>query len=467
VPRAPAEVLVQRMTGSRLAGCVVALLLLTAATGAPRESFPSDREIRTILAERAGPEENGVSLVVGLIGPGGRRVVSYGKVDGNTLFEIGSVGKVFTALLLADMAVHDEVALGDPVAKYLPAGVTIPSRNGTAMTLADLATHTSGLPFMPDDGAVTPALIYRYLAHYQGPPSGSPGWAYSNLGYWLLGEALSASGGQDFETLLRERILRPLRLKSTAFALSPALQARLAPGHDASLQPVPPVSSMPRFAMMAAAGVKMVSTANDLLSFLAVALGDERSSLSPAMAAMLEMRRPTSTAEHLSDQALGWRILGDRDHPLIFHDGGTFGYSSAVAWDPKQRVGVVVLSNQVGDVGDIARHLLRPDIPLTKTTHVKHTEIVLDAATLDSYAGRYETKGEGVFIIARDGDALTIQSPSDWGLPAQHLRAESRHDFFVSELPMRVTFQTGSSGVSGMVIYPPRGQEGVVATRIQ
>jgi hypothetical protein len=86
---------------------------------------------------------------------------------------------------------------------------------------------------------------------------------------------------------------------------------------------------------------------------------------------------------------------------------------------------------------------------------------------LDSYAGRHDAEGEGVFVIARDGEALTIQSPADWGLLKLRLRPESQRDFFVSELPLRVTFQTGSGRVTGMVVYPPRGQKGVAATRIK
>jgi serine-type D-Ala-D-Ala carboxypeptidase/endopeptidase len=424
-------------------GILAVVALLGTATAAA--GLPSDAEIRAILASRFSAEDNGVGIVVGIIGPRGRRIVSYGNVDGNTAFEIASVTKVFTALLLADMVRRGEVALADPVSKYLPA------RNGRSITLVDLATHTSGLPFLADDGTV---------AHDIGV------WEYSNAGYKILGEALAARSGMSFERLLRTRVLQPLRLNDTAITLSPALKAKLAAGHDASLQPAPPWYEIPGYSKMEAAG-GLVSTANDLLSFLAVALGYQRSSLAPAMVSMLETRRPTSASSAASGQALGWLMIGDPADPLIVHDGGSWGYGSSVAWDPKMGVGVVVLSNQLGDVGDIARHLLRPGIPLTETKHVKHTEIVLDPAILDSYAGRYEAKGEGVFVIARDAGGLSIESPSDWGLPKQRLRPESARDFFDSELPLRVTFQTNSRGVSGMVVYPPRGQDGVVATRIE
>ena len=174
--------------------------------------------------------------------------------------------------------------------------------------------------------------------------------------------------------------------------------------------------------MMPAGGV--VSTVNDLLTFLSVAMGYQRSPLTPAMAAMLSMRR--------GEQALGWMVTGNADDQLIVHDGGTFGFASSMVWDPKKRVGVVVLSNHVAGVADLARHLLQPNRPLAKPIATKRTEITLESAILDSYAGRY-TSGTEAFIIAREGAFLTIQLPADWGLPKLRLRPESRVDFFAAE----------------------------------
>jgi len=412
------------------------LALLLPQAGTP--VLPSDAEIRKVLAEWGGAEGEGVGVVVGVVEPQGTRVIAYGRIplDGDTVFEIGSVTKVFTALLLADMAGRGEVSLTDAVVKHLPSGVKIPERNGRAITLLDLATHTSGLPFMPAD-----AQLYQFLARYELPREIGAEREYSNLGYWLLGEALASKAGMDFESLLRKRVLAPLKLESTAITLSPQLQARLAAGHDASLQPSPLFSAVPVYSLMPAAG-GAVSTVNDLARLLRVAMGYDPSPFTQA------------------PQALAWTEIAEGDGTLIFHDGGTFGYASSVAWDPKKRVGVVVLSNQVAGVGEVARHLLRPDLPLPKATVTKRTEIALDPAVLDSYAGRYEAPGEGVFVIGRERDFLTIQLPADWGLPKLRLRPESRRDFFVAELPLRVTFQP-----DGILVHPPRGQRAVPAIR--
>ena len=392
-------------------------------------------------------------------------------LDGDTAFEIGSMTKVFTALVLADMVRRGEVALDDPLAKYLPGGAKIPERNGQPITLLDVATHTSGLPLMPD-GLLTlnefatakysEAQLYQFLAHYELPRQNGTKWAYSNIGYSLLGKALAARAGVDYETLLRTRVTVPLELNSTAVTVFPGLKARLAVGHDGSLQPTPPISSIPLMSVMTPAG-GVLSTVNDLLTFLSVAMGNERSPLAPAMVTMLSTRRPGSGFE----QALGWMVTGKGDEELIGHDGGTLGYTSSMMWDPKRRVGVVVLSNHVVGVGDLARHLLRPSHPLAKPAATKRIEITLEPAILDSYAGRYTAASEA-FIVTREGAFLTIQLPADWGLPKLRLRPESLRDFFTAELPLRVTFQTNDDGrVSGLLLYPPRGQQAIPASRIR
>jgi len=465
-----------------LIGLTTTLAPAQATPSSASTVLPSDADIRKILAERVDTlagSQDGIGIVVGLIGPQGKSVIPYGHLNqadprplnGDTAFEIGSVSKVFTALLLADMVRKGEVALGDPVAKYLPAGVKIPERNGRPITLVDLATHTSGLPFMPDELPVfnasatannSDAPLYRFLARYQLTRDPGTQWDYSNIGYWLLGQTLAARAGIDYESLLRARVIAPSKMKNTAIALSSKLKARLAVGHNSVLQPSPSFSPVSLYAAMPAAG-GLVSTVNDLLSFLSVALGYEPSPLVSSMAAMLSTRRPIDGSE----QALGWVVMGKGDDQLVMHDGFTWGYASYMAWNPATRVGVVVLSNQLGAVDDIGRHLLRPDVPLEKPTVTRQTEIVLDVPTLDLYVGQYEAKDEGTFAISRDHDFLTIQLPGGWGLPKLRLRPETRQDFFVAELPVRVLFQTDNDGrVNGLLLYPPRGQHALPANRL-
>jgi serine-type D-Ala-D-Ala carboxypeptidase/endopeptidase len=440
------------------------LLIALTAFSAHAAGLPTDTDIHRILEERvqavAGPD-GGMGIVVGVLDDKGPRIIAYGDdgsaarrpLNGDTVFEIGSVTKVFTALLLADMVRTHDLALKDPVIRYLPKGTKLPERNGRAITLVDLATHTSGLPFMPDG-----ADPYRFLATYSLPRDVGAEWDYSNLGYWLLQEALAKRGRADFEHLLQKRVIAPLGLHSTAITWSPELKSRAATGQDASLQPAPLIASMPMYNMMPAAG-GMISTANDLLRFLGIEMGYEESKLAPTMARQLQTRRPAGSSE----QALGWLITGAGDDAIVYHDGGSFGYSSSVAWQPQRRIGVVVLANQTTNVGDIARHLLQPSVPLEQPARARHTEITLDTATLDKYAGRYDMKDEGVVVIARDNSLLTIELPASWGLPTLRLHAESQRDFYATELPLRVTFEADGSA---MQVHPPRGQRAIQAVRL-
>jgi D-alanyl-D-alanine-carboxypeptidase/D-alanyl-D-alanine-endopeptidase len=444
--------------------------------------LPSDADVRRMLAARIdaiGGKQGGIGIVVGILGPRGRRIVSYGRrgegdpspMDGDTVFEIGSVSKVFTALLLGEMVGAGEVQLSDPVAKYLPAGVKVPEHNGRKITLLDLAIHTSGLPFMSDDvpvynvataGTGENAQLYRFLGRYQLTRDPGAKWDYSNIGYWLLGEALSSRAGVDYETLLRKRVLAPLAMKDTAITLTPRLKAKLAVGHNAVLLPAAPFSSVSIYSAMPAAG-GLVSTVSDLLKLLSVCMGYEPSSLTSSTTAMLNTRHPIDG----SDQALGWVVVGKGSDQLIEHEGSTWGYSGYVGWSQSRRVGIVVLSNQLASVADIGRHLLRPDFALEKQVVTKHTEVPLDPAMLDAYAGRYEVKDEGIFRVMRENGFLTFQMPPGWGLPVFRLRPEGPRDFFVAELPIRVTFQTDDDRrVKGLLVYPPRGQRGLPANRI-
>jgi hypothetical protein len=116
------------------------------------------------------------------------------------------------------------------------------------------------------------------------------------------------------------------------------------------------------------------------------------------------------------------------------------------------------------DVSDIARHLLQPASPLERPAATKHTEIAFDEATLETYEGRYEgPDGVGAFIVSGVGKNLTIRVPNDWGLPRFQLHPDSRTDFFVAEIPLRVSFQIANGRVNGLLVYPPRGQRAIAA----
>jgi serine-type D-Ala-D-Ala carboxypeptidase/endopeptidase len=239
---------------------------------------------------------------------------------------------------------------------------------------------------------------------------------------------------------------------------SRALNARVPAGYDAELQPAP-AWVVPT---LAGAGA-LHSSANDLLTFLASLDGD-RSPLAGVMTTMLETRRPGRGIP----QALGWWIVatGPGDDGIVTHDGCTLGFSSAIAYDRKTRTGVVVLSNTADGVGDIARHVLRPVIPLTKPAGVapQKTEVPVDPRIFDRYAGRYEPAPGIAFTVARDGDWLMIELP---GVPKLQLRPESERAFFVAEnTRVTVTFEADPDGhVTLLLLRSPDGE--TRATRVE
>jgi len=443
----------------RIPAIIVVTILSVAgavAQSAANSPVPSDDGIRKILIERIDTFHQGVGIVVGVVDAHGRRIVAYGNLEkgdprplnGDTIFEIGSVTKVFTSLLLADMVQHGEVALSDPVAKYLPAEVKVPERGDRKITLVDLSTHTSGLPrlpsnFHPKDPAnpyadYTTEQLFQFLSSYQLTCDIGSRFEYSNLGGGLLGLALARRAGTDYEALVRSRIAEPLGMTSTGITLTPEMRARLAVGHDASLKAVPNWD----FQALAGCGA-LRSTANDLLTFLAANLGYVKSPLAPAMASMLAVRRPTSTPT-LGDIGLAWRIAKTSDGELVWHNGGTFGYRSFIGYDAKTGVGIVVLSNTFTNAGvdDIGMHLLDPHAALLPAPR-EHKEISVNAKIFDGYVGLYQLAPDFILKITREGDQLFAQAT---GQGKAQIYPESEREFFYKVVDAQITFETDANG---------------------
>jgi D-alanyl-D-alanine-carboxypeptidase/D-alanyl-D-alanine-endopeptidase len=429
-------------------------------------ALPSDSDVKQILVDRIDRDHQGVGIVVGLVGSTGRRVIAYGALDkgdsrplnGDTIFEIGSVTKVFTSLILADMVARNEVALNDPIAKYLPSDVKAPGRNGQSITLKDLATHTSGLPrlptnFSPKDSANPYAdfsvpQLYEFLSTYTLSRDIGSQYDYSNLGGGLLGHLLARRAGMTYETLVHARITGPLGMTSTTIELSPEQRGRLAVGHNAQLAVVPNWD----LPTLAGAGALRSST-NDLLTFLEANLGLTKSPLVPPMAAMLTARRPTGRPG--LDIALGWHNITRNGRDIVWHNGGTGGYRSFVGYNASTGIGVVVLSNTstVAGVDDIGLHLLDSANPLVQPPK-PHTEVAVNPRLFDGYVGRYQLAPNFVLAITRDGDHLFVQATNQ---PRFELFAEGDKDYFLKVVEASVTFVTDDEGRATAVVLHQNG----------
>jgi D-alanyl-D-alanine-carboxypeptidase/D-alanyl-D-alanine-endopeptidase len=306
-------------------------------------------------------------------GPGARPASGIAvccRTGRNTILEIGSITKTFTATLLADLVTEGLVAFDDPVQRYLPEGTRLPVR-GREITLEDLASHRSGLPRLPK-GLVWPALTRDrrdpYARFDEGrlaaaagatQPRREPGRkvAYSNYGMGLLGHVLARRAGTSYEQLVRARICEPLGLVDTWIETPEEDRWRVAAGHTVFGRPTPPW----HLAALAAAGA-LRSTAHDLLVFLGLHTSTSQSQLAAAAAETARPRASWGRAEI----GLGWVMIspgrrrpwGRRRSRVLFHDGGTGGFRSFAGVIPERDACAVVLANQARSVGQLGLRVL-------------------------------------------------------------------------------------------------------------
>jgi CubicO group peptidase (beta-lactamase class C family) len=354
---------------------VITVCLSIAVPGhaAAQAAFPPDATIQRLLDERVA-QKRVVGIVLATRGRDGRtrvfRAGSSGRagvsLDGDTLFEIGSITKTFTAALLADMVIRGEVKLDDPVQKYLPAGMKVPKQGDRQITLVDLATHTSGLPALPTNihprdtsnpyADYTVEMLKQFLSSYALTREIGSRYEYSAVGYGLLGHALSQRLGKSWEAAVTDRVLMPLGMTSTRVALDAGLRRRLAPGHDERGNVVSNWD-MPALPAMGA----LRSSANDMLRYLAANM-DSTSQGPGKPFAMCHAARVVMDEE--TKVGLAWQTGHATNRTIVWHGGGTGGYRALIAFDPGTRLGVVVLTNSAGGADDIGFHLLDATLPL-------------------------------------------------------------------------------------------------------
>ncbi len=433
-------------------GGVSLLGLVLAAMAVVILASRAEPSIEGVLGKRLAGKEYGI--VVGVVDEQGRNVIARGAtgqgegqaVGGDTLFELCSVTKVITSLLLAEMIERGEVAADDPIDLYLPPEVPSPQKNGKKITLAHLANHTSGLPSRPyspdsstEEAAGTPgyatlteAELYSFLSTYELTREPGSSFEYSNVGMGLLGHILARRAGRTYEELVVERILAPLGMESTRITLGPELEGRLAPGHFRSGEPARHWTLAPP---LAGAGA-LRTTANDMLRFLAANVGLEPSALSGAMQAT---HQPRAESEWPGLRiGLGWAVYERDGETLWMHSGGVPGYRSFIGFSKKQKKGVVVLGNSSTDIEDIGLYLFDRSLGLVESAPpVAREPVTVDAGLLDAYAGFYRIDDDRMISISREEDRLFVQLTGQARLA---LLPESETRFFIVQPEALITF---------------------------
>jgi D-alanyl-D-alanine-carboxypeptidase/D-alanyl-D-alanine-endopeptidase len=350
----------------------LALIVVVMIAADVRAQSPADAERQRLTSIVQPMLDAGQlrSAAIGLIDATGRRAYGFGHLsaaanspapDGDTVYEIASVTKTFTATLLAEMVERKEVALDDPVAKFLPGSIKLPATD-QPITLLSIATHHSGLPRMPSNfrprdpanpyADYTVENLYAFLPAANVHPTAT--FEYSNVAYGLLGHALSRRAKQSYEELIVSRVAKPLGMNDTRITLTPELRTRLAPPFDAKLKP----AHLWDFGAIPAGGA-IRSTANDMLKYLAAQLD-----LPPANAVPETLRRaiaathtPRTDAGANMRIGLAWHISRAG---ILWHNGQTGGYHSFVAFNEKAQAGVVLLTNTASmDVDKLGNEALK------------------------------------------------------------------------------------------------------------
>ena len=309
------------------------------------------------------------SVIVAMIDAEGVTWFKHGNIakggpeaNENHVYEIGSVTKTFTSLLLADMVRKGEVSLDDPIDKYLPPGVKARTFNGKHITLANLATHRSSLPRMPSNfKPANPAdpyadyeqkMLYEFinsceLTHEIGSQN-----EYSNLGMALLGNLLAHVAGMDYNTLLRTRVLEPLGMTGASLTVNDSNRSMIATGHNDG----DPVSNWELNCMSPAGALKV--SAEEMVRYVSAQMGLQKSELFDAM-------KETQMEVPGAGMGLAWMIT---DGKIVGHGGATGGYQSYVGFLSDHSKGVVVLSNSSMNVGELGMAALDPSKTLRPVT---------------------------------------------------------------------------------------------------
>ena len=341
-----------------------------------------EAELLALLKARVDAGKN-VGIVAGTIDADGKKAIAaYGNagpdslpLDADSVFEIGSITKVFTAILLADMADRGEVALDDPIAKYLPKTMRVPERSGRKITLLDLSTQTSGLPRLPDNlkpadprnpyADYTVERMYEFLSRHELRRDPGEQFEYSNLGVGLLGHVLALRAGKPYERLVKDRILDPLDMDHTAITLTPWMTTHLARGHNTAGAVVLNWD----VGVLAGAGA-LRSTMNDMLRFARANLQAphdaksaswgprwSRGRLQQVMQRTHAVRAPAGR-----DMSIGMNWLLRRVSPqqeVVWHNGGTGGYRTWLGFDKQKGLAAVILTNSAHGADELGFELLK------------------------------------------------------------------------------------------------------------
>ena len=432
-------------------------ILFTACLKSPPVSVPSEIvNTHKVQVDGLGNElvDNGwmTALSIGLIHPNGVEFYNYGSHSKETqrlpsehsIYEIGSISKVFTGLLVADLVSQKKIKLDAPLTEWTLKDWPIPSKDGVEISASHLVSHSSGLPRLPYGFAPTdfqnPYVDFTVddlraaLTDIPMPMKPGENVVYSNLGSGLLGYGLTQYSGLSYDEMIQQTICSPLGLDSTFVDVPTSQKSRTVQGYDMAGEPISDWD-MPVLVGMG----EINSTVFDLVQFAKAQLYPPKSALGQA----IRMSHKSLIARDDDVVAMGWHI-GIRDNPnLIWHSGGTGGARSFIAFHPENKIGVVVLSTNTSPfVTGTVRSLL--NILRGEPANLKLPQVVsLTEQQLRSFEGEYEIS-EAITLSFSPKDGLLLgELPK---MPPILVYPTSPNIFESIHVPLKFEFQRNEQG---------------------
>lgn len=324
---------------------------------ASENAAPSPESMANSLLQPLVADQKIVGVCVGIHVNGEDFIKGYGRVkldsdappDAESVYELASISKVFTGVLLAQMAMSGDVSLEQPVRELLPDTLIVPTFEGNEVQLHHLSSQNSGLPRMPanfqpaDDknpyADYTVEKMYEFLGQCTLKTRPGEKYAYSNLGVGLLGHALARKAGKSYEELLVERVCGPLEMNATRVVFTPEMLAHEAPPHDKN-RALTSHWDIPTFA--GAGGIR--SSVGDMMKFARANLGDPPSPLTPFME---ESHKERIRVNENLGVGLGWHLsyFKELDEPIVWHNGETGGFRTFFGLLKNRKIAVVLLCN--------------------------------------------------------------------------------------------------------------------------
>ncbi len=427
---------------------------------------PEKTDIKGLPAEVAESIERRIeegltpSIALAIIDSSGVQYFNFGKtgkngleVDENTIYEIGSISKVFTGILLAQQVLVGKLKLEDEINDFLPDDIKVPVMGNTEITFGNLTDHTSGFPRMPDN--FTPAnpnnpyadytveQMYEFISNYQPARTVGAEYEYSNLAQGLLGHLLALNNNSTYEELMVQTIADPLEMNDTRVELTQRMNENLALGHSEGK-----VVENWDIPTLAGAGA-IRSSVSDMAKFVSANLGYMNGSLMEAMELSHQIRHHKAGETSI---AMGWHIMKGDKGDIICHGGGTGGYRTFIGFVKESGKGVVLFTNSSEGADDIGFYLLDSGSGLAK---FKSDAVDIPKSTLEKYVGLYELRPEFNIAISKEGKQLFGRAT---GQERFGIFPENDTLFYLTVIEAKISFHLERDTVESMTLFQD-GQE--------